>query len=141
MNSYSLGFVFDNMRRTALVRKKGGPGDQAGKLNGFGGKLNEGEHPLVCMAREYREESGFDWFDWRFFSRESDETSYEIFIYAALVPTIPDVDYFTGREAVEVYRIRDLRSMPVNQFVTDTYLWLHRCGYVIECSFPGIKLA
>lgn len=51
----SLVFIFDG-GRVLLIRKKRGLG--AGKINGPGGKLEAGETPEQCAAREVREEVG-----------------------------------------------------------------------------------
>jgi len=51
----TLVFLFDG-GRVLLIRKKRGLG--AGKINGPGGKLEAGETPEQCAAREVREEVG-----------------------------------------------------------------------------------
>ena len=43
----------------ALIRKNR-PEWQAGKLNGIGGKIEDGEHPRYAMVREFREETGVE---------------------------------------------------------------------------------
>ena len=56
--NYVLGFYFStDLERVALIRKQK-PAWQAGKLNGIGGKLENGEKPLSAMRREFREEAG-----------------------------------------------------------------------------------
>ena len=52
----SLVFVFDSGSRVLLGLKRRGFG--AGKYNGFGGKLEQGETMRACAARELEEESG-----------------------------------------------------------------------------------
>jgi 8-oxo-dGTP diphosphatase len=55
---YVLGFVFNERRdKVVLVRKKR-PSFQVGKLNGFGGSIEEGEGSRQAMVREFKEESG-----------------------------------------------------------------------------------
>lgn len=51
-------FSFDNLQ-VALV-EKGKPDWQAGKLNGIGGKVEDGEIPNEAMVREFREETGYE---------------------------------------------------------------------------------
>lgn len=60
MQNYVVGFVFDiNSERVALIRKNR-PNWQAGRLNGIGGKVEEGESPSAAMHRECKEEAGLD---------------------------------------------------------------------------------
>lgn len=47
----------EDLQVVALIRKLK-PSWQKGKLNGIGGKVEEGEHPSEAMAREFLEETG-----------------------------------------------------------------------------------
>ena len=58
MKRYSLGFVFNGSLDKVLLMHKLKPEWQAGKLNGLGGKVEEGETALSCISREIQEESG-----------------------------------------------------------------------------------
>lgn len=55
---YCVGFAFSEDRTHVLLLRKNRPAWQAGKLNGVGGKVEEGEPPLDAMVREFREETG-----------------------------------------------------------------------------------
>ena len=55
--SYCLGFAFDHQGNVALIQKLR-PAWQAGKLNGIGGHIEEGETATEAMVREFREETG-----------------------------------------------------------------------------------
>lgn len=57
MKRYVLGFVFDRRYNNVLLIEKARPNWQAGKLNGLGGKVAEGESPAAAMVRELREET------------------------------------------------------------------------------------
>lgn len=57
MKRYVLGFAFDHLGRVALIRKNR-PAWQAGKLNGVGGKAEDGEKAVDSMVREFLEETG-----------------------------------------------------------------------------------
>ena len=112
---YVLGFLFDKTFRVALVRKKTGPGGQKGKLNGFGGKIEGDETPLVAMQREFREESGFARTrpKWHALYTIGDEWGgFEVHCFCALVPGFKP---FTGREAVEVYPIEAIPGPTVSR--------------------------
>lgn len=85
MTEYVAGFMF-NGYAVALV-KKNRPTWQAGKYNGIGGHVEEGEMPSLAMMREFQEETGYasklgDWakfavlegYDWKvhFYQMEGD---------------------------------------------------------------------
>lgn len=61
---YVAGFLFDDQRHVALIRKLAGPSCLLGKLNAIGGKIEPGEHPHEAMAREFAEETGLHVSDW-----------------------------------------------------------------------------
>jgi len=57
---YVAGFMFDpELKHVALIEKKR-PDWQAGKLNGIGGHVEQGEVTFEAMVREFREETGLD---------------------------------------------------------------------------------
>lgn len=66
MKSYVVGFMFSNDRQFVALIRKNRPEWQAGKLNGIGGKIEDGEIPRGAMVREFREETGLEtrWEDW-----------------------------------------------------------------------------
>jgi|SRR6266404_5715450 len=61
------GLLFNAKGELALV-KKTHPKWQAGKLNGVGGKIDEGESPIQAMQREFTEEAGADVKNWKEFA-------------------------------------------------------------------------
>jgi 8-oxo-dGTP diphosphatase len=58
MIKYVLGFCFSPELDRVVLIKKNRPEEQAGKLNGVGGKVEKGEFPLQAMVREFLEETG-----------------------------------------------------------------------------------
>ncbi|MBI2056050.1 MAG: NUDIX domain-containing protein [Candidatus Sungbacteria bacterium] len=57
MKKYTLGFIFNESLDQVLLIHKLRPDWQAGKLNGVGGKMEQGEDHFDCIVREVREES------------------------------------------------------------------------------------
>lgn len=59
--NYVLGFLFTHDKRFVALIEKTKPEDQAGLLNGVGGKMDQGpdESPNEAMIREFREETGY----------------------------------------------------------------------------------
>lgn len=58
MKEYVLGFMFALSDPIVALIKKNRPEWQAGRVNGIGGKVEEGEHPDRAIVREFREETG-----------------------------------------------------------------------------------
>jgi 8-oxo-dGTP diphosphatase len=58
MRTYVLGFIFTPDFSKVLLIHKNRPEYQKGKLNGLGGKIEQGETEIQAMVREIREESG-----------------------------------------------------------------------------------
>lgn len=78
---YALGFLFDEDDNVALIEKTR-PAWQAGKLNGIGGKVEDGETPRNAMVREFEEEAGGIVTDWRLFAVLEHDGAF-IFMYAS----------------------------------------------------------
>lgn len=55
---YVVGVVFTLDLRNVLLIRKNRPAWAAGRLNGPGGKVEQGEGHLAAMVREFREETG-----------------------------------------------------------------------------------
>lgn len=67
MNRYVVGFLFDDDGSRVVLIEKQRPEWQRGKLNGVGGHVEEGETPLGAMVREFQEETGVLYHNWRLF--------------------------------------------------------------------------
>ncbi|KKN18724.1 hypothetical protein LCGC14_0952850 [marine sediment metagenome] len=57
MQSYCVGFLFNVLGNRVLLLRKLSPAWQAGKYNGVGGKIEQGEIPIEAMNREWKEET------------------------------------------------------------------------------------
>jgi 8-oxo-dGTP diphosphatase len=55
---YVAGFMFSSCRQLVALIRKNKPAWQKGKLNGIGGKVEDGESSLDAMVREFAEETG-----------------------------------------------------------------------------------
>ncbi len=69
---YTVGFIFTPTFDRVLLVHKNRPDWQVGKLNGIGGKFEEGETTVECIVREVQEESGLHTSkdQWRYIARE-----------------------------------------------------------------------
>ncbi len=57
MKKYTLGYIFKPDLKKVLLVHKLDPEWQNGKINGVGGKVEEGESALNCIVREIKEET------------------------------------------------------------------------------------
>lgn len=86
--NYVLGFLFsrDYDNGSVALISKTHPDWQAGKLNGIGGSINEGETPHQAMIREFHEEAGLltcNWYNFAILSghMNGDTTQEEFHIH------------------------------------------------------------
>jgi 8-oxo-dGTP diphosphatase len=84
MKNYVVGFMFSKDEQFTLLIRKNHPEWQAGKLNGIGGKMEEGEWPRATMVREFREETELETVeaDWEIAGR-IEGLEYRVFILRA----------------------------------------------------------
>lgn len=66
--NYVNGFLFNKDASMVVLIQKKTPEWQKDKLNGVGGKIEDGEAPLIAMQREFKEEAGKEGLDWRHFT-------------------------------------------------------------------------
>lgn len=65
MIDYVVGFLFSPDFYHVVLIRKNKPEWQNGYLNGVGGKIEPGEHPIQAMIREFDEEAGLHINSWR----------------------------------------------------------------------------
>lgn len=61
---YVVGFMFNQPMDSVVLISKNRPTWQAGKMNGVGGHIEDGETPQQAMEREFREETGIGYREW-----------------------------------------------------------------------------
>ncbi len=102
-----VGLLFNSKRELALILKNH-PDWQAGKLNGIGGKIEEGEPIIKAMQREFREEAGVYIEVWREFAVLKLELGEVHFLVAHGDYTLQSLT----DESVAFYKLDQLRSLP-----------------------------
>lgn len=122
---YVVGFMFDSFRTNVVLIKKNRPEWQAGKLNGVGGKIEQGETPIDAMVREFYEETGVQTYpdDWtQFCVLSGDNAKVYVFkcynaIYIYRVTTMTD-------EQIGVYDSRLLNALTRWVEIIPNLMWL-----------------
>jgi 8-oxo-dGTP diphosphatase len=67
VKKYVVGLAFSSDKTQVAMIKKNRPEPQKGKLNGIGGKIEDGELAQTAMEREFQEETGLFIEDWDLF--------------------------------------------------------------------------
>jgi 8-oxo-dGTP diphosphatase len=109
--------------RVLMIRKKRGLG--AGKINGVGGRLENGETPEVGIVREAREELGITPLD----LKPRGELHFQFLDGYSLFCTVFVASLFDGtptetEEAAPLWF--DIRQLPFSEMWEDDELWLGR---------------
>jgi len=108
--NYVVGFLFSVSGTFVALIEKQKPEWQKGKLNGIGGKIEEGESQRAAMRREFEEETGAYVGDWRQFAilNHSGNT---VYCFVA-TQTDQELKTMTG-EKVDWYYVKDIDQQPV----------------------------
>lgn len=113
MKFYSLAFAFDEKFERVVLIRKNRPEWQKGKLNGVGGKIEEGELPSQAAMREFREETGVDYPDWRYVGNLHG-SDYVVYVFSARCDGIIENIKSTTDEDVFVVPVNKLGGVISN---------------------------
>lgn len=146
---FVVGFMFDTLEPHAnvLLCKKQRPKWQAGKLNGIGGEVKQGESIIQAMIREFREETGVRFDGWMYFCKMRYIEQETIHFFYGVGSVIHDCKTKTD-ELLVTQRVRDLAAY--NDGCVSDLRWLipmafgmtkENCEYIetIKCGviFPN----
>lgn len=115
---FVLGFAFwtdhgVSRRSDVVLIKKKRPHDQAGKVNGIGGKVNDGETLIDAMCREFQQECGIptEPIRWTYFAELVSETVEVACYLTDLKPT--EHPQSPTDEQVEFFRVAKVHHLPL----------------------------
>jgi 8-oxo-dGTP diphosphatase len=112
MKRYVLGFCFNEDLTKVVLIQKNRPEWQAGRLNGIGGHIEDGETPRMAMYREYREEA--DWnsqLSWVPFGRLRGN-DWEVYLFWDVSDKMPAARKPTSEGVVGVHKISAVLGKP-----------------------------
>ncbi len=112
-NKYVLGFLFDkSLSRVLLLNKNRGPIEKLkGRLNGCGGRWEDGEDAASAMRRESIEETGLD-LDWCNYASLGNSSGFSMELFYSVSDKIYD---FQQKED-EIYDIYSVTHYPQSRF-------------------------
>lgn len=113
---YTLGFIFSQGGSHVALLRKNRPTWQAGKLNGIGGHVEEGEDFRDAMRRETMEEVGTS-LDWNSIAKLT-TPEWEMVVYAAFIPF---------EQLVEIHCIED------------EVIEIHSTGFLPDNVIPNLR--
>lgn len=120
MIDYCLGFIFNKDLTQLLLIKKEKPLNQKGKLNGIGGKVEEGESFYDAMVREVKEEANLDIKDWEELTTEGDFEYYRISVFTI---KLPDSIFYSFKsntnETINVFTVDEINQIPLVENVNN----------------------
>jgi 8-oxo-dGTP diphosphatase len=138
MKEYVLGFLFNATGEDVVLIRKTKPAWQAGKLNGVGGKIEEIDATTKdAMIREFREETGVTYEDWKHFGTMYSPNTWAVHLYKGMDDVAYRVETVTDEE-VDVYACEYL---PDSEEVISNLKWLipvalDKTDIVFDATFP-----
>lgn len=101
---YVCGLLFSEDKSEVVLIQKNRPHWMLGKLNGVGGKIEEGEDTKDAMIREFFEEAGTSTLRWKYIGNiHAKDWEVNWFVDFCRLPVITTTD-----EAVGWYRVSDI---------------------------------
>jgi 8-oxo-dGTP diphosphatase len=112
MKNYVCGFLFTPDQRKVVLIRKNKPEWQKGLLNGVGGHIENGEHPLEAMIREFKEETGLNKPNWKLLCElETEDKSAHVYFYYSFSAHSVKPKSMTD-EKVILFPIKNIHKVP-----------------------------
>lgn len=132
---FCVGFLFSQSGCfVALVHKKR-PAWQAGKMNGIGGGVEEGETAIEAQRREFKEETSFDFKDWeRVGVMRCDTCDVDIFrgfIEADDIDDLPELIPEEREDGSEPEEPEWIEVSEIGEYL-HSYRFLHNVGWLVH---------
>lgn len=114
MIDYCLAFIFNNDLTQLLLIKKEKPFNQKNKLNGIGGKVEEGETFYDAIVREVKEESNLDIKNWTEVTTDGDFEYYRIGVFTTKLPNSIFYSFKSNTtEKINVFTLNEIHKIPL----------------------------
>lgn len=113
IQEYVVGFLFNPEMDKVVLIEKTHPDWQKGFLNGVGGKVEQDEGAHSCMKREFKEETGLESNDWRFYFAIYGK-SWKCYFFYNISEDFDKVKSIT-EEQIKIVGVKELWNVPVIQ--------------------------
>lgn len=124
---YVCGFMFNEEKtRVALIEKKR-PNYQLGRLNGIGGKVEDGESPKDAMIREFDEEADLHVTDWQHFLNINGE-NWQVAYYYNWCSNKVFEDEILAKTDEEISKV------DVNDVLSGALFQIANLPWLVECA-------
>lgn len=124
MIDYCLAFIFNNDLTQLLLIKKEKPFNQKNKLNGIGGKVEEGETFYDAIVREVKEESNLDIKNWTEVTTDGDFEYYRIGVFTTKLPN--SIFYSFKSNTTEKINVFTLNEINEISLVDNVINWVNQ---------------
>lgn len=127
MREWVVGFLLDDAGERVVLVRKNRPAWQKGRLNGVGGKVEQGESLHDAMVREFLEETGVETApsDWQHFASLQWEEGIVRFFRSFADRRLLDACRTMTDESIEQHKVHTLLEPgPGREAVTPNLLWL-----------------
>lgn len=123
---YVVGFMFGPSRGLVALIRKSKPAWQAGKLNGIGGGIEQGEAPVAAMVREFQEETevATSMDQWKMFCEigGTNDDGGQFVVYFFVTTGNLNLLKLPTEEPVEIHRLEELHSQRTDMI--ENLAWL-----------------
>lgn len=125
MRDYVLGFLFSNELHHVVLIRKNRPVQQAGKLNGIGGKVEMDQEETfdAAIVREFREETGVLFEHWMPFAKLMFSDGSTMGVYCGQIDSTDSIHSATDEE-VRIYPVNTLDTLNQRSDVMPNLRWL-----------------
>lgn len=118
---FVVAYVFDENENVLLI-KKNRPTWQAGNYNGIGGKIEEGETPLVAMIREMKEETDLFIREWFLTEKRIFDNGVELNIFCTYIESSKLKQYKQMTdESLDIFNIHNLPTNLITDVKEDIF--------------------
>lgn len=132
IKKYTLGFIFSNDLERLILVKKSHPEFQKDRLNGIGGKIENGESQFETIRRESIEECGYHSETWKYFGIIKIKKKADVYLFY-------DVCDKPLHEVVETKTDEEIGIYSTIEILSSDYLLMDEIPFLIEAALLAIN--
>lgn len=141
MKNYVLGFIFNKSVDEVCLILKNRPYWQSGLYNGIGGHIEEGETPIQAIARESKEETGFEGNNWELIlqMKREGEDSFLCHVFRCISEynSLSDICKTMEDQEVEIFSVNNLPKNIISNLKWLINICIDKNNYSDSYIFSG----